>query len=708
MDFAIIAYFDAGGCFMKDYVASNIRNIAILGHGSEGKTTLTEAMLFATGTIDRQGRVEDGSTVTDFDQEENKRKISISAAVAPFEWMDIKINAIDVPGYFDFIGEMMGPLSAAENAMILVGSTSGISVGAEKAWDQCAKYGVSRIFVVNQMDRENANYDKIVSLLTEKYGSSIVAMQLPIMVGNVFKGFVDILSGKAYEGAGKTFKEIPVPANLQSDMESAFEAMVEAAAGTNEELMMEFFDKGELTMEQTVTGIRAGIIEGTFVPVFMTSATTGVGVMKLIESIVRLLPSPQGVVSTCKSLRSGEETKRVCDVDQPFSAQVFKTLADPFVGKLSIFKVKSGSLSVDTQLYNSNVEKAEKINTIYTLRGKKQTTVTKLIAGDIGALAKLQFTATGHTLCDAAKPVLYSEISFPEPCISMAVYAKKEGDEDKVFSGLYRLMEEDPTIRIEKSAFTTETILSGLGELHIDVTSRKLAAKFGAEALMQDPKIPYRESIRKSIRVQGRHKKQSGGHGQFGDVWIEFEPIVGESTDFEFVDKVVGGSVPRNFIPAVEKGLRENLGKGVVAGYPMVKLRASLVDGSYHAVDSSEMAFKIAARNAFKKLIDANPALLEPIYHVEVYVPDEYMGDIIGDMNRRRGRVLGMNQVDSLQQIITEVPLTEMFKYATDLRSMTQARGSFSMSFERYEEMPAMEAKKIIDSHKKEEEDDDK
>ena len=685
---------------MKDYVAANIRNIAVLGHGSEGKTTLVEALLYLTGVTDRQGRVEDGTTVTDFDPEETKRHISISAAMAPFEYKDVKINLIDVPGYFDFEGESYSALTAADGCVIVVGALSGAPVGAEKAMAACQKRGKSKVIVINQMDRENANFDKELKALNDRFGSGVVAVQIPLMQGGKFAGIVDVLSGKAYTGSGKTRKEVPVPDDLQDELSLMRDSLMEAAAGTDEALMEKFFEEGALSDEETVHGLHVGVKEGSITPVLCCSAVTGVGVMALIDNFIGLLPSPAGQEHTGINPKTGDEETRVCDKAQPFSAQVFKTLADPFVGRLSMFKVLSGELKADTALYNANAEKAEKAGTIYVLRGKKQTAVTSLTAGDIGALAKLQFTYTGHTLCDAAKPIRYPMIEFPQPCVSLAVYAKKAGGEDKVFSGLASLAIEDPTLRIAKSEFTTETLLSGMGELHLEVTNKKLQAKFGAEAVLQDPKIPYRETIRKAIKVQGRHKKQTGGHGQFGDVWVEFEPIFDGNGEFEFVDKVVGGAVPRNFIPAVEKGLRENLPKGVLAGYPMVNLRASLVDGSYHPVDSSEMAFKTAARIAFKKLVDANPVLLEPVYHVEILVPEEYTGDIMGDLNKRRGRIMGMNQVDGLQQLVAEAPLAEMFKYATDLRSMTQARGSFTMKFERYEEVPAADAKKIIEAAK--------
>ena len=693
---------------MKDYQAKNIRNLSVVGHGSEGKTTLVEALLFTAGAIDRQGRVEDGSTTTDFEPEETKRGISISAAMAPLEWKNTKINLIDIPGYFDFAGEQSGPLTVCEGAIITVGAVSGLNVGAEKAWAMCDKTHTSRMIVVNQMDRENANFEKALATITEKYGSHIAPIEVPIVENGKFTGVVCVLENKAFIGEGKTLKEIDIPASVADEVESAREAIMEAAAGAEDELMEKFFEDGELSFEDMMHGLRQGIKDGTVVPVVCCSGITRVGLSKVLDNIIDLMPSPAGAVTVGVNPKTGDEVERVCEDSAPFSAQVFKTMADPFVGKLSLMKVVSGSLTGDMMLYNVNAEKSEKPGTIYTLKGKKQNATQKVCAGDICALAKLQSVATGNTLCDGNNPVKYHEIEFPAPCISKAVYAKKAGEEDKIFSGLARLMEEDPTITVTKNVETTESVLSGLGEMHIEVVAKKLASKFGAECVLQDPKIPYRESIRKPIDVQGRHKKQSGGHGQFGDVKIKFRPNDDPNdTEFHFVDSVVGGTVPRNFIPAVEKGLRDNIKHGVLAGFPVVGLTAELYDGSYHPVDSSEMAFKTAARLAFKQLTGANPILLEPIYHVEVDVPDQYMGDVIGDMNKRRGRIMGMDKVGELQRVTAEAPLSEMFKYATDLRSMTQARGSFTMQFERYEEVPATDAKKIIETCKQEEEDED-
>ena len=693
---------------MKDYQAKNIRNVCVVGHGSEGKTTLVEALLFAAGAIDRQGRVEDGSTTTDHEAEEISRHISISAAMAPLEWKETKINVIDVPGYFDFAGELVGPMAVSEAALIVVGAVSGLSVGAEKAWALCDKTNTARIFVMNQLDRENANFQKALATLTDKYGSNVAPIQVPIIEGGKFTGVASVLTNKAYVGEGKSFKEIDIPASVEDDIAAAREALMEAAAGADDELMEKFFEEGELSDEEMMMGLRKGIADGTVVPVVCCAGTTRIGIPSLLDTIVNLLPSPAGSIMTGVNPKTGDSVERICADDQPFSAMVFKTMADPFVGKLSLLKITSGTLTAATALYNVNAEKAEKPGTIYFLKGKKQTTTTSVCAGDLCALAKLASVATGNTLCDAANPVKFDELEFPAPCISMAVYAKKAGEEDKIFSGLSRLMEEDPTIKVEKNVETTESVLSGLGEMHIEVIAKKLAGKFGAECVLQDPKIPYRESIRKPIDVQGRHKKQTGGHGQFGDVKVKFRPNDDPTdTEFHFIDSVVGGTVPRNFIPAVEKGLRDNINHGVLAGFPVVGLTAELYDGSYHPVDSSEMAFKTAARLAFKQLTGASPILLEPIYHVEVDVPDQYMGDVIGDMNKRRGRIMGMDKVGDLQRVTAEAPLSEMFKYATDLRSMTQARGSFTMNFERYEEVPAADAKKIIEACKRDDEDDE-
>ena len=688
---------------MKFYGTGDIRNITLVGHGGEGKTTLAEAMLFCSGAIDRQGKTEDGNTVMDFDPEETKRHISLSSAIAPVEWNATKINIIDTPGYFDFIGDATSGYNLADSALILVSGLSGLSVGAEKAWDACTDAGLSKAFFINQMDKENVDFDKAIDSLKDKFGPRVTVMQLPIGQGLNFKGILDVIDMKAYEFDGKKVKSVDVPADLKDKASEIREAIIENAAENDETLMEKFFEGEELSKEDIIKGLKVGIEAGDVVPVFIGAAAPNLGVSLLLDNLVAFMPSPDKAISIKGKNAKGEEVTYTADPKQPFAAQIYKTVADPFVGKLSVFKVLGGELTAGHAIKNGNTGKSEKFGQIYVMQGKKQTGVEKLTAGDIGALAKLQHTDTGNTLCDEAHGVVFPDIVFPEPCISLAVSAKKQGEEEKVFAGLHRLEEEDPTFKVVKQADTSDTLVSGLGELHLEVICKKLHNKFGVEAQLADPQIPYRETIKKKVKAQGRHKKQSGGHGQFGDVWIEFEPLFDSTESFEFVDKVVGGVVPRNYIPAVEKGLRESLGRGVLAGFPMVNLRATLYDGSYHPVDSSEMAFKVAASLAYKEgCAEAGPTLLEPIYKLVVTIPDEYMGDIIGDINRRRGRILGMNPVTGgNQEVVAEVPLAEVFKYATDLRSMTQARGSFKMTFERYDELPGNLAEKVVANAKK-------
>lgn len=687
---------------MKNYTTDKIRNLGIIGHGSEGKTTLTEAMLFNAKAIDRMGKVEDGSTTTDYDPEELKRHISISAAIAPLEWKQHKLNVVDVPGYFDFVGEMVSTLRVVDSACIVVGAVSGVIVGTEKAWDYCQEYGIPRIIFVNQMDRENANYTKVINQLNELYGTSIAPFQVPIMEGGQFTGYVDVVAMKAKKFKGNDLVDAEVPADMEDEIEPIRTMLIEAAAETSEELMEKYFEGEELSEDEIQKALREGVVSGDIVPVVCGSAVNNQGITPLMDLITGYMPAPgeSGSV-TGKNPQNQEPVERTYSASEPFSALVFKTVVDPFVGKLSLFKVLSGELTTGSSVYNPNKDKSEKVNNIYILRGKKQTGVDKVVSGDIAAVAKLQSTMTGDTLCDPSNPVIYDEINFPEPSISLAVESEKEGEEDKVFAGLYRLAEEDPTFIVDKDPETGEMLISGVGEMHLEIISKRLQNKFSANAVYKEPKIAYRETIRKPVKAEGRHKKQSGGHGQFGHVWIEFEPITDSEEEYEFVDKIVGGVVPRQYIPAVDKGLRECLPNGVLAGYPVVGIRATLYDGSYHSVDSSEMAFKVAASLAFKKLDQANPVLLEPIMKAEVVVPDDYMGDIIGDLNKRRGRILGMNPIgNGLQEVVAEVPQAEMVKYATDLRSMTQARGSFKLSFVRYEEVPGNISAKVIEQSK--------
>jgi elongation factor G len=693
---------------MKDYTAGKLRNVCLMSHGGAGKTTLAEAMLFNTGVLDRFGKVNDGNTTMDYDPEEIKRKISISTSIAPCEWKDHKINIIDTPGYFDFVGEVKQGIRVSDSAVILVAAKGGVAVGTEKSWAYAKEQGIPRMFFVSKMDEENANFHEVLDQLKDTFGNSVIPFQLPILEGDKFVGYIDVINMKAKKFDKDKLVDADIPADMSDTLEELKEALNEAIAETSEELMEKYFSGEEFTSEEMISGLRAGIADCSIAPVLCGAALLNQGVTALMDTILEYMPSPDHK-PVIKAVKPGTDTvvELKNSADEKLSALVFKTIADPFVGKISIFRVYSGTMKSDSTVYNPTAEKNEKIAQIFMLRGKKQVPTDKLIAGDIGAVAKLQYTSTNDTLCEQSNPVMLDKIVFPEPALSLAVEPKAKGDEEKIGAGLSRLQDEDPTFKVEMNAETHQTIISGVGEQHLDVIVSKLKAKYGVEVNLTDPRVPYRETIRKKVKVEGKHKKQTGGHGQYGHVWIEFEP--GETEDLTFEEKIFGGAVPKQYHPAVEKGLREAIQHGVLAGYPVVNLKATLVDGSYHDVDSSEMAFKIAARLAYKKgLPDASPVLLEPISRVEVYIPDSYMGDIIGDLNKRRGRILGMNPQDGgLQQVVAEVPTAEMFKYAIDLRSMTQGRGYFTQTFERYEEAPANVAQKVIEEARKDMSDDD-
>lgn len=690
---------------MKSYTIENLRNIGLIGHGGSGKTSLIEALLFHTGNTDRLGKVEEGTTVSDFDPEEKKRGISLSASIAPIEFNNTKINLVDIPGYFDFSGELIQGMRSVDVATIVVSGVSGVKVGTEKAWDYCNKIKLPRTFFINKLDRENSSYDRTLAQLKDKFGISVVPVQYPIGIEDEFKGVINVISKKARIHDPKTgeIKEIDVPAELLEKIDDCKRMIMEAVAETNEELLDKYFNEGELSDEEIYHGLIEGCATGDIAPVMCGSALKVIGMRCFLEDVVECFPSPKySIPQKALNVKDNEEVFIGLGENKPFSALVFKTIADPFVGKISLFRVITGKLTNEITVVNSNKDKTEKLANIFFMRGKNQIPTKEVVAGDIAAVAKLQYTETGDTLCDINNKIIYDKMNFPKPNISMAVLPKSKGDEDKISASLQKLLEEDPTFTVSRDTENAETIISGVGETHLEVIASKLKNKFGAEVILRTPKVPYRETIKGIADVQGKHKKQSGGHGQYGDVKIKFEPRKDVEIDLEFVDNVVGGVVPRNFIPAVEKGLRECMDKGVLAGYPVVGLRATLHDGSYHPVDSSEMAFKMATSIAFKKgLEQAKPILLEPIMKVEICVPDEYMGDIIGDINKRRGRVLGMEQEGNLQKVNAEVPLAEMFKYTTDLRSMTQARGSFTSEFERYEEVPESEAKKIIEENSK-------
>ena len=668
---------------MKDFSVDKIRNVCLLGHGGAGKTTLAEALLFGAKATDRFGSVVNGNTVMDYDPEEVKRQISTGTSLAPLEWKGYKINIIDTPGYFDFVGELRQGLRVADGAIILASAKDGVEVGTEKAWQEVVEHQIPKLFFVSKIDEENADFFKVFDQLQEMFGKSVIAFELPIMESGSFAGIVDVAAMKAKRFNGKDFTDAEIPEGMADIVQQYREGIIEAVAETNEELMEKYFSGESFSDEEILSTLKAGVKSGDIAPVFCGSAINHAGVKMLLDAIVDFVPafSERGTVT---AQLNGETVQLNVSENETLSALVFKTIVDPFVGRISYIKVMSGVLNSDSSVYNSKKEKNERIAQLFLIKGKQQINTDKLVAGDIGAVAKLMVTETNDTLCSKEKPVVLPEIEFPQPMLSMAVVPKTKGDEEKIGSGLTRLMDEDPTFKVELNAETKQTLIYGIGDQHLDLILSKLRSKFKVDVELSNPKIPYRETIRSSVKVEGKHKKQSGGHGQFGDVWIEFEP--GPTEDLVFEEKIFGGVVPKQYFPAVEKGLRESIMKGVLAGYPVVNLKATLYDGKYHPVDSSEMSFKIAASLAYKEgLPKASPVLLEPISRVEVLVPDNYMGDVIGDLNKRRGRILGMNPVgNGMQQVIAEVPDAEMFKYATDLRSLTQARGSYTIKFERY------------------------
>lgn len=690
---------------MKEYNYKNLRNVGLIGHGATGKTSLAESLLFYTNNTDRLGKVEDGTTVMDYEQEEKKRKISLSTSVASFEDSNVKINIVDMPGYFDFQGEMAQGMRAVDIATIVVCAASGIQVGTEKAWDYCEKIKLPRAFFVNKMDRENANFDKVLDQMKEMFGTSVVPIQYPIGKESDFNGIINVISKTALVYNAKTSKmeTSEIPEDLKDKVEECKQMVMEAVAETDEELLDKYLNDGELCDEDIYNGLIKGCANGDIAPVLCGSAIKMIGIKSMINSIIKCFPSPEhSLPQKAINLSNDEEVFINIDDDKPFSAFVFKTIADPFVGKISLFRVMTGKISGEMTALNTNKDKQEKLNHLFFMKGKNQIPTQVISAGDIGAVAKLQYTATGDTLCSDKLKIMYDKINLPNAVMPMAILPKSKGDEEKISLSLSKLMEEDPVFKVERDVENAETIIWGLGETHLEVIANRIKSKFGADVVLQEPKVPYRETIKGSSDVQGKHKKQSGGHGQYGDVKIKFEPRQDGELDLEFVDKVVGGAVPRNFIPAVEKGLRDCISNGVLAGYPVIGLKATLYDGSYHPVDSSEMVFKVAASIAYKKGLEAaQPILLEPIMSVQILVPDNYMGDVMGDINKRRGRVIGMEPEGRAQKIYAEVPMSEMFTYATDLRSMTQARGVFTSEFLRYDEVPANEVNKILDETKK-------
>ncbi|TAH51937.1 MAG: elongation factor G [Chloroflexota bacterium] len=684
---------------MNEYKSDKLRNIALIGHSSSGKTSLAEALLFNTGATSRLGKVDDSNTVSDFDAEEQRRKISISTSVVPCEWNGYKINIIDTPGYIDFAGEMKGALRVADCAVILVDAVAGIEVGTELVWQYCEELNLPRVIYINKMDRENADFFRVLDQLRERYGKSIAALQLPIGREASFKGEVNVVNRKAFIGKS----EGEIPADLQDAVEERRAQLVEIAAESDDKLIEKYFDTGELSDEEIRVGLEHGVAGGTLVPVLCGSATQNIGVDYLHKFFADYVPSPVEMPSQVATNLSTNKQEKLSDSDNgPLAAFVWKTQADPYVGKLTYFRVYSGTMMSDSRVNNSRTNGEERIGQLYVLRGKEQLPIKHIYAGDLGAVAKLNETSTNDTLCDKAHPLELEKISYPNPVYSVALTPKSKTDLDKMGPALQKLVDEDPTLRVYREPGTGESIMAGMGDSHVDVAVRRLKQKFGVELVTGVPKIPYKETITKKTEVQGRHKKQTGGRGQFGDTWIRFEPLP-RGTGFEFTEEVFGGAVPNQYIPAVEKGMREIILRGVLAGYPTTDFRAVLYDGSYHPVDSSEMAFKLAAHKAFKQGIPtAGPVLLEPVMNMEITVPENFMGDIIGDLNTKRARVQGMDQKAGWSIITAQAPLAEIARYATDLRSMTQGRGYFTMEFSHYDIVPSHIAAPIIEHAKKE------
>ena len=676
---------------MKVYRTDEIRNVVLLGHGGSGKTSLVEAMAYVSGAISRMGKVADGNTISDFDKEEQKRDFSISTTLVPIEWEKAKINVLDTPGYFDFVGEVEEAVSAADAAVIVVSGKAGVEVGTEKAWELCDKYNLPRMVYVTEMDVDDASFRQVVQDLTDRYGKVIAPHFQPIRENEKLVGYVNIIknAGRRYTGIGQR-EECEIPDYCKPNLEIYREKLLEAVAETSDEFMERYFAGEEFSVEEIRAAMRTEVMDGSIVPVAMGSNIQAQGVANLLSDIVRFFPSPD--CRECAGIN--RKTNEIYQADYDFarakSAYVFKTMVDPFIGKYSFIKVCSGVLKGDDTLYNADTETEEKLGKIYTMVGNKPVEVSELFAGDIGAIAKLANTRTGDTLSTKTAPILYGRTEYSKPYTYMKYVVKNKGDEDKVSQALQRMMAEDVTLKAVNDSENRQTLLYGMGDQHLEIVASKLASRYKCEITLETPKVAFRETIRKSSDVDTKYKKQSGGHGQYGHVKMKFEPSGDLETPYVFEETVVGGAVPKNYFPAVEKGLQESVVKGPLAGYPVVGVKATLYDGSYHPVDSSEMAFKTATIQAFKKgIMEASPVLLEPIVSLKVTVPDEYTGDVMGDLNKRRGRVLGMTPVNGGKQVIeADVPMMELYGYCTTLRSMTGGRGIYEYQFARYEQAP--------------------
>ena len=680
--------------------AKEIRNVAVIGHSGEGKTTLCEAMLFNGGAIDRMGRTEDGTTVMDFDDAEKAKKLSVYTSVAYLLWKGVKINLLDLPGFYDFEGERHEGLAACGAAVLVIGANGVLPIGAESVVEYCLKLGKPLIIFINGMDKANADYAGTLNALKEKYAGKLAPIQLPVMADGKMTGYINVIQERCYKFSTQGPQEMPVPDALKGYMDEMQASLMETAAENDEILLDKYFADGTLTKEETVHGVRKGIATGNVIPVMAGSALQNRGVINLLDEIVRYMPTANERKNSLATDLNADDVITVnCDEDGPFAAQVFKTVHDAYSGKLNYIKIFRGKVKSGMTLYNPNTDTEERIGQLFMLRGKKTELVTELTAGDIGAVNKLTATDTGHTLCAVGTKIMFDPVRFPKPALSLAVKAANKGEEDKMFAGFIKMQEEDYTFAVEKRADTGELVISGQGEVHLEILAKKLKSRYGIEVKLTEPRIPYRETIRAVANAEGKHKKQSGGHGQYGHCKLRFEPC---EEHFEFGDEVVGGAVPRQYIPAVEKGLRECMARGVLADYPVTGVRAVLYDGSYHDVDSSEMAFKAAAAIAFKEGIkNAKPVILEPVCKLKVAVNGEYLGGVMGDISKRRGRISDSHTDGAITTVIAEVPLAEIAKYATDLRGLTRGQGKFTTEFLRYEEVPPQLAEKIIAAAKK-------
>lgn len=683
---------------MNNYKTEDIRNVVILGHGGCGKTDLVDAMAHVSGVVQKPGKVASGNTISDFDKEEIKRGISIGTSIVPIEWEGSKINFLDTPGYFDFVGEVEEAVGAADAAVIVVSGRSGVEAGTERAWELCEKYKLPRIVFVTEMDMDNASFREVVEKLKELYGKRIAPFHQPIRENEKLVGYVNVVKNAARRWVSVLQSEdCEIPDYCLPNLEICRTVLMEAVAETSEEYMDRYFEGDTFTEEEIKQALRANIIDGSIVPVTMGSAYGEHNIKNLLTDIIKYFPSPAQLEKTGTLTKTGDIFEANYDSSKPFSGYIFKTIVDPFIGKYSFVKICSGVLKADMNVYNEEKDVDEKIGKLYVLRGNKPEEVKELQAGDIGAIAKLTAARTGNSLSSKANPIRFEKTPISKPYTYLRYRAKNKGDEDKISQALSKLMHEDLTLKVVNDAENHQTLLYGMGEQHLEIAASKLASKFNVEIVLEKPKVAFRETLKKRVEVQGRYKKQSGGHGQFGDVKMVFEPSGDLETPYVFEEKIFGGAVPKQYFPAVEKGIQESIQSGPLAAYPVVGLKATLIDGSYHPVDSSEFAFKAAAQLALKKgFMDAQPVLLEPIVSMKVTVPDKYTGDVMGDLNKRRGRVLGMNPEGNKQIIEADVPMTEIFGYATDLRSMTGGRGDFSYEFARYEQAPAdVQAKEV-------------